>query len=296
MRSVDAFIEEAQRCQTVAELGALHKRAMGEEGYANVIFCRLHADGGMELPWQNMPAGYVDTYRAHHFEECDPVLACLSSTRGLLRWTDVAGTPALSKAERDMMENCRSMGVHSGLSLPFHGPDGQCDIFSMSLRTNDRPDPARTPIIEAKTFHAWSRYWHLLNGMTPVNVPGAAARAVHAQRRFHWVSDDNSHRGGPPGMTAAHCRALVLADVAARRSEAGLTDLSLNLFRYCPDHDLERLLRWGLVTEIPDDFMMRYFLAPTVLGRAHLSICPAAPEFRRAIWEMDVRHGERPKR
>ena len=42
--------------------------------------------------------------------------------------------------------------------------------------------------------------------------------------------------------------------------------------------------------------MMRYFLAPTVLGRAHLSTCPAAPEFRRDIWEMDVRRGELPKR
>jgi len=166
----------------------------------------------------------------------------------------------------------------------------------MSLRTNDHPDPTRTPIIEAKTFHVWSRYWHLMNGTTPGNVRADGADPLRARRRFHWITDDNSHRGGPPGMTAAHCRALVLADVAARRSEAGLTDLSLNLFRHCSDHDLECLLQWGLLMEIPDDLMMRYFLAPTILGRAHLSTCPAAPEFRRDIWEMDVRRGELPKR
>lgn len=296
MRSVDAFIDEAQRCQTVAELGALHERAMAEEGYANVIFCRVFADGGMELPWLSMPTGYVETYRAHHFETCDPVLARLPSTRGLLRWNDVTERTALPKAEQDMMQSCRSMGVHSGLSIPFHGPGGQCDIFSMSMRTNDYPDPARTPIIEAKTFHAWSRFWHLTNGATPVSRCGDAIPPHQTRRRFHWVSVDNSHRGGPPGMTAAHCRALVLTDVAARRAEAGLLDLSLNLFRYCPEQDLECLLRWGLLAEVPDDFMMRYFLAPTVLGRAHLSACPAAPEFRRAIWEIDVRHGELPKR
>lgn len=96
-------------------------------------------------------------------------------------------------------------------------------------------------------------------------------------------------------MTAAHCRALVLADVAARRSEAGLTDLSLNLFQHCSDHELECLLQWGLLMEVPNDLMMCYFLAPTILGRAHLSTCPAAPEFRRGIWQMDVRRGERPQ-
>jgi len=269
---------------------------MAEEGYTNVIFCRVFADGGMELPWLSVPTGYIETYRAHRFETCDPILARLPSTRGLLRWSDVTEKVALAKAERDVMENSRSMGVHSGFSLPFHGPDGQCDIFSMSLRTNDHPDPTRTPIIEAKTFHVWSRYWHLMNGTAPGNVRADGADPLHARRRFHWISEDKSHRGGPPRMTGSHCRALVLADVAARRSEAGLTDLSLNLFRHCSDHDLECLLQWGLLMEIPDDLMMRYFLAPTILGRAHLSTCPAAPEFRRDIWEMDVRRGELPKR
>lgn len=111
MRSVDTFIEEAQRCQTVEELGTLHKRAMAEEGYTNVIFCRVFADGGLELPWLSVPTGYIETYRAHRFETSDPILARLPSTRGLLRWSDVTEKVALAKPERDVMENSRSMGV-----------------------------------------------------------------------------------------------------------------------------------------------------------------------------------------
>ena len=57
-------------------------------------------------------------------------------------------TGTLTKPEWDVMENSRSMGLHSGFSLPFHGPDGQCDIFSMSLRENDPPDPARGVIAD----------------------------------------------------------------------------------------------------------------------------------------------------
>lgn len=296
MRSVDAFIEQAQRCETVDELGTLHMRAMAEEGYANVIFCRVSADGGMQLPWCGVPMGYMETYRAHRFETADPILARLPSARGLLRWSDVTDTVALTKAEWDVMENSRSMGVHSGFSLPFHGPYGQCDIFSMSLREHEPPDPARTPIVEAMTFHTWSRYWHIVNGCAPAAGAPVPDIADGERRRFHWVRDDHSHRGGPPGMTSAQCRALVLVDVAARRADAGLLDLTLNLSRYCAAADLEFLLRHGLITEVPDDFMMRYLLAPTVIGRAHLSTCPAAPEFRRGIWEMDVRRREQPKR
>jgi hypothetical protein len=296
MRSVETFIEQAQRCETVDELGALHVRAMAEEGYANVIFCRVTADGGMVMPWVSVPTGYIETYRAHRFETADPILARLPSSRSLLRWSDVTDTVALTKPEWDVMENSRAMGIHSGISLPFHGPDGQCDIFSMSLRENEPPDPARTPIVEAKTFHTWSRYWHLVNGFTPATgVPGAEL-AEGERRRFHFITDDRSHRGGPPGMTSTQCRALVLVDVAARRADAGLLDLTLNLSRYCAAADLEYLLRHGLVMEVPDDFLMRYLLAPSVIGRAHLCSCPAAPEFRRGVWEMDVRRRELPKR
>ncbi len=298
MLSVEAFIELTERCTSVTELGMRYRRAMAEEGYENVVFCRVLPDGTITMPWFKVPTGYAEIYRAYNFQDRDPMLARAITAPAPFYWADVLEAGTLTEAEWDMIENSRIMGVHSGFSIPFHGPGGRCDIFHLSVRSDKVPDRVRGGIVEAKTLLVRHRYRRLAGeDLAPENFPLCTLRLAQVTH-FRWSLPDGDapHVGGPAGMLAAHCRTLAYVEVATRRRAAQLMDLSDSLSVYCRDPDLAFLLDRGLIIEVPGTSYGRQTLfAPSVLGRAHLNECPAAPAFRRQIWDLDVRRGERPK-
>jgi hypothetical protein len=278
MLSIEEFIALTEECSTVSELGQLLHKAMQEEGFENLSFCRVHNGRKIVQPWLFLPDGFVETYYQSDFFKNDPIVARMPLARGPVYWSDLELRGRLTKAERKMVADCRELGVRDGVSFPFHGPDGLCDLIGVSRRNKGEPDRSRTGIIQAKINHARWRYWYLQNTGNML--------ARDANTRIHL--------GGPRGMTANHCRALVFTSVAARRWEMGLIDLNSHLLNFVRTRELEDLLKWGLVSERPDDDRFEYYYAPTVLGMCHLTGCEQVELFRREAWELDSARREIP--
>lgn len=277
MRQVEDFIEAVQRCDSGAELDDLFLSAMAAEGFENICFARAQAGRVIDIPWRHFPDGLLETYMAERLFEADPILARVVHSNGPVIWHDVEKSPTLSRRERLTLGTIKELGAHSGVTIPFIGPDGVCDLLSCSQRERERPDWSRLPLLQVMAYIARSRYWHLKYSQS-ARKPSVAC----------------DHSGGPDGMSSRHCRALVLIDVAARRRAMGLVDLSERVCAYVAQYDLEDLLGWGFLEKCGDKSAAELSVTASVLGTMHLKTCPQSARFRREVWEVDVRRGEIP--
>lgn len=295
MPSDEDFREAVGSCSTVAELFAQYRTAMALEGYDNIAFTVLHPNGYAELPFLELPHGFAETYIEQGFQFRDPVLKAAPHARAPFFWSDLERNPHFCSDERAVIEISREIGVHTGVTVPFQGPEGVVELFSLSQRVSNRLDPARTAIVHARTFEVRRRYWELADvAATAATAPAFGDGALGLRvEPAPWTPLD-AHNHGPAGMTSDHCRTLVLVEIAARRWEAGLPRLNEALGRHCSESALEFLLSWGLVCEVADDERWRFYLAPTVLGRRHLACCPDAPRHRRAVSRLALTRGEVP--
>lgn len=296
MRTGEEFREAVDSCSTVEALFAHFRRAMAAEGYENVAFTVLHPSGCAELPFLELPRGFAEIYIEQGFQFRDPVLKAAPHRRAPFFWSDLERSPHFCRDERAVIEISREIAVRDGVTIPFHGPDGAVELFSLSQRVPNSIDPSRTPIVHARTFEARRRYWELAE-----TAAGAAERTFGEGSIGMRVDPApwaplRVHGGGPPGMTRDHCRTLVLVEITARRWQAGLTRLNETISSYCAETDLEYLLTRGLISEVDDDDRWRFYLAPTLLGRALLASCPEAPHHRRSIARLALMRGEVPSR
>jgi DNA-binding CsgD family transcriptional regulator len=78
-------------------------------------------------------------------------------------WDTIAHNRPLTQCQRAFFDDCKDMGVHSGLTMPFHNPDGSTHIVSVSLRDGPKPDPRRVPFIYALAAQTWIRHSALLS-------------------------------------------------------------------------------------------------------------------------------------
>lgn len=295
MPSDEEFREAVGSCTTIEGLFAHYRGAMALEGYQNIAFTVLHPGGYAELPFLELPPGFAETYIEQGFQFRDPVLRAAPHARAPFFWSDLERNRHFCSDERAVIEISREIGVHTGVTVPFQGPEGVVELFSLSQRVSNRLDPARAAIVHARTFEVRRRYWELAElAATHAAAPAFGDGALGLRVEPAPWAPMLAHSHGPAGMNGDHCRALVFVEIAARRWEAGLPALNETLGRHCSESALEFLLSWGLVSEVADDERWRFYLAPTVLGRKHLACCPDAPRHRRAVSRLALMRGEVP--
>jgi len=276
MLTIREYIEEANNVSSAEDLAALLVRDMASEGYDNVSFRRVKAGELLLVQCVSLPTSFIEEYYANEFMADDPLVAAALASPGKFYWADLEAKQTLSSRQYDVLQAFRDLGVHSGISFPFHGLDGSCDLIGLSQRQFDPVDPERLAIVEEKLRYTRWCYWELRQKH--------ASLARLKRECDSWLD----HKRGPPGMMAHHCRALVFVSVAAQRWECGFRRFNKHLLNYVAPEDLEYLLRWGLVHEVPDDEHFYYYLVPTVLGLNHFHNCSHVHEFRRQVWEMEV--------
>lgn len=272
--SFEEFLALSNDCKSIAELGRLFVRAIGAAGYQNASFVRVDGKGFVAAPFLEMPAGFVDVYFGEHCDRDDAVLDEAARSVQPFFWADLVRSPTTAVAGLKTFEVCREAGAHSGLSLPFHGPDGAIDLIGVSLRDEQTSDLAATgKVVALASVMRW-RYWQIRNAVE-------ACRPVVEDR----------HVGGPDGMTSSHCRALVLVDLAERRRRLGFMQMAHQLFDYVSEGDVHDLLSWGQIVEEADDTDFRYHYVASPLGANHMANCTEAAKHRRAAWDNGVPHG-----
>ncbi len=281
MLSYEDFVDAARRITDTTELGEFLAKDAGDEGYENLVFATLRDNRQVEkLPWMMMPEGYGDAYISLDFKSVDPVLEFAERVQGHFFWSEVDLGRRYNALEIDVVNQCRDLNVHSGTSLSIHKPDGSFDLIGVSKRHNDRLDLLRTAVLREKISFVHRCYEDLI------------ADRGHVAREAAFK--DYAHQHAPPGMTLARCRALVFVDMAATRWRLGLPELNIKLKEFISDSDLNYLISWGLIHEVPDESHFYYILVPTVLGKNHVRLCAHVPELRRSLWEAEVTLGRLP--
>jgi DNA-binding CsgD family transcriptional regulator len=170
MSSIEEFIERTQSAASAADLKRIFLSAVGEVGYENAVFARAQNRRLISIPWSKFPSGYLDVYKANEWDRIDPVVQRIRSARAPFRWSDTCARGGFSKEQHDFFEQCRELRVHSGITIPIHGPDREIDLISLSMRHHDKAPPDRLSHVHMMSVQYWSRYCELSDTRAPTPV------------------------------------------------------------------------------------------------------------------------------
>ena len=284
--SLDDYVNSVGRCMSIGELMSVFRDEIESEGFQNIVLLRMGSDDGLEITYADVPQGLLNTYLAENFPENDPVRAAIPRSAHGFRWDDLLAHGNISKPARDVMGVFEKLGVHSAMTLIFHGAGGRSGCFSLSCRDHHVTDATRREIVNLKTYTTWLRL--------------IAIEANQCSRRLvaNLPSKESlrlePHADGPLVINAQECRALVIAQTAYRRYQAGLIELSDRLQDIVGLEMFDRLQRRGLIYDEPDDMRWRYYSKPSPIAQAHLKTCAAVTGVRNEIRQLHICASERP--
>lgn len=156
MLKFEDFVEQSQRVSSLEELGSLFLKTLENEGYENFVLARISAFTLRHVPLSRFPEGYLAYYRDQKWDLIDPVIELSVRATRPFYWSD-ALPRTLSKKQKDFMNECRQIGVHSGVTIPFRGPENRVDLISMSRRTREPQDKKRLLYLYAISGQVWQR-------------------------------------------------------------------------------------------------------------------------------------------
>lgn len=150
--SIENFISSSRSVETAGALKDIFLQAVEAEGYQNAVYAKTRNRSVVDIPWLKFPQGYAETYVSNRWDEIDPVVHFVPSARRPFTWNEACGSQKISRAQRTFIENCRDMGVHSGVTIPLHGPGGEVHLISLSMRDEKREVPDILPKLFGLTY------------------------------------------------------------------------------------------------------------------------------------------------
>ncbi|WP_158806934.1 LuxR family transcriptional regulator [Beijerinckia sp. L45] len=164
------FLESTQSITDAGTLIARFHAAVVDEGFENLVFVLAGGRQPLEILSAELPPGYADLYQQKKWERVDPVLRHSRIARQPFAWSSVVGQAGESAQEKRFFAECQSIGVHGGVTMPFHHPDGRTHVMSVSLRGGVQPDPRRIPYLYALAAQTWIRHCALVSGSTSTQI------------------------------------------------------------------------------------------------------------------------------
>ncbi|SFI60451.1 LuxR family transcriptional regulator [Bradyrhizobium sp. Gha] len=161
--TVEEFIERTQEANSDLELKNLFLATMRDVGYENAVFARAQHKRLISIPWSEFPPGYLDTYRSMQWDKIDPVVQHVQTARGPFRWSDACIPNRVRKSQRTFFEECRELGVHSGITIPMRGPARETDLISLSFREKGAPNADRSVYVYMVSVQYWLKYCELID-------------------------------------------------------------------------------------------------------------------------------------
>jgi len=167
--TIEDFIERTQDISSEQHLKQIFLSAVSAEGYENAVFARAKNKSLVSIPWSEFPPGYLDTYKASQWDRLDPVVQHVQVARGPFRWRDAQGG-VFSREQQIFFEECRELGVHSGITIPMRGPARETDLISLSFRERGSIDLDRSAYIYSLSIHYWLKFCELADRRMPPEV------------------------------------------------------------------------------------------------------------------------------
>lgn len=169
--SLEYFIESTQSVASVTALKKTFLAAVAEDGYENAVFARTNERGLVSLPWAEFPAGYVETYRNERWDRRDPVVQRAHLARRPFKWTETSPGGGFTKDQIRFFEECRELGVHSGITIPIPGTGQDVDLVSLSLRQRGEVPSHRMTHLYMLSVQYWLKYCELSDRRDQEVVP-----------------------------------------------------------------------------------------------------------------------------
>lgn len=189
---LEIFFSRTQNETDPDALAVTFRRAIAAEGYENLVVARADGRRWMEAPWRDLPAGVGDAYFRHRWYEIDPILNRALTARLPFCWNDVLAFGELDECQIALMKELRALGVHSGITVPVHGPGHRCDVLSLSVRRHGSPDQSRRPLVYAMAQQAWRRYLELKEP-DGYGRPGPISFSAREKECLRWVKLGKSY-------------------------------------------------------------------------------------------------------
>jgi DNA-binding CsgD family transcriptional regulator len=160
---LDEFIEASNAAPNADALFALFQRATAEFGYDRLMYSVLSRDPMTgELPAPAVMRNYPDDWIAHYvksgYVDTDPVRRRGMRSWSPFVWSDVTESPDLSSAERRLMDEADEAGLHDGVGIPLHGPNGEAMGVGMASSVGGadaRANLRRLHLLSVQFHTAW---------------------------------------------------------------------------------------------------------------------------------------------
>ena len=165
--SLEEFIYVSSKLSSQAGLLELFLNTVEAEGYQNAVFAKARDRRLTSIPWNHFPTGYLDEYRAFEWDKIDPIVQHIHSARRPFRWADLCAHAGLTGKQKIFLHQCRELGVHSGVTIPLHGPGTEVDLISLSLRDEKSETVDRLGVLYAISAQYWLKYNELNDPPAP---------------------------------------------------------------------------------------------------------------------------------
>lgn len=188
----EEFVEASLAVETREELKLLFSQFLEAEGFGNHIMTTIADRRVGSVAWYDFPDGYAETYIKEQWQQVDPILAQTLNAKRPFRWNDAARPDTLTAPEKNCLEACRELGVHSGIAIPLFGPGSRRDVISISQRDSFDLNPKRLPILYAVCAQTWYRFVDL-GGDWP-DVAGLSVKFTKRETEvLQWVKAGKSN-------------------------------------------------------------------------------------------------------
>ncbi len=133
------FIEKTNSVKTVSEVFSVLEKTMANGyGYSRVAFGTLSdreicADGLPEPAVAlNYPPDWIRHYHENDYGSFDPIVTLTPSMRYPFIWDRLSKMVELEPRQELLLQESKEAGLHEGLSIPIHGPFGDCFVVSLA--------------------------------------------------------------------------------------------------------------------------------------------------------------------
>ncbi|MES0033568.1 LuxR family transcriptional regulator [Mesorhizobium sp. M0040] len=80
----------------------------------------------------NYPNKWQERYFKMGYDRIDPIIKTSRKRAAAFRWSEVYNDASTTEDERRVFDEAATFGLRSGISVPFHGPDGSFAIISFA--------------------------------------------------------------------------------------------------------------------------------------------------------------------
>jgi DNA-binding CsgD family transcriptional regulator len=139
---VAAYIERSNRAETQEQAFDLFRGVVAELGFTRSLFAgasnepafreRYSISDSAPIIINNYPDDWTRYYLERGYIAVDPVFASIQSHWSPIVWDCLPEMVSLDGVQKRVMDEASESGLHNGVSIPLHGPNGDAFIVSMA--------------------------------------------------------------------------------------------------------------------------------------------------------------------